>query len=139
LQGRIQEGGEGNRCTPPLKLEKIWFFLHKIMIFHTKYPNNFRAPFRLAQFFLSAPPLIWNPGSAPAISGQIFMKLPELLFHNYKCSGYVPCCVTVNTHTIVNWKNMIYLTKIKSEKSTFVFKSPENKNHADQNYYQINK
>jgi hypothetical protein len=27
---------------------------------------------------------------------------PELLLHNYKCSGYVPCCVTVNTHTIVN-------------------------------------
>ena len=31
------------------------------------------------------------------------------------------------------------LTKIKSEKSTFVFKSPENKNHIDKNYYQINK
>jgi hypothetical protein len=31
------------------------------------------------------------------------------------------------------------LTKIKSEKSTFVFKSLENKNHADRNYYQINK
>jgi len=30
---------------------------------------------------------------------------PELLLHNYKCSGYVPCCATVNTHTIVNWKN----------------------------------
>jgi hypothetical protein len=23
---------------------------------------------------------------------------------NCKCGGYVPCCVTVNTHTIVNWK-----------------------------------
>ena len=22
----------------------------------------------------------------------------ELLLHNYKCGGYVPCCVTVNTH-----------------------------------------
>jgi len=30
---------------------------------------------------------------------------PELLLHNYKCDGYVPCCVTVNTHAIVNWKN----------------------------------
>ena len=29
---------------------------------------------------------------------------PELLLHNYKCGGYVPCGVTVNTHTIVNWK-----------------------------------
>jgi hypothetical protein len=30
---------------------------------------------------------------------------PELLLHNYKCGGYVPCCVTVNTHTIVIWKH----------------------------------
>ena len=36
-------------------------------------------------------------------------------------------------------KFAIYLTKRKSEKSTFVFKSPENINHADKNYYQINK
>ena len=36
-------------------------------------------------------------------------------------------------------KLLYILTKIKSEKSTFVFKSPENKNHADKNYYQINK
>jgi hypothetical protein len=26
----------------------------------------------------------------------------EVLLHNYTCGGYVPCCVTVNTHTIVN-------------------------------------
>jgi hypothetical protein len=32
---------------------------------------------------------------------------PELLVHNYKCSGYVPCCVTVNTHAIVNRKNSV--------------------------------
>ena len=29
---------------------------------------------------------------------------PELLLHNCKCGGYVLCCVTVNTHLIVNWK-----------------------------------
>jgi hypothetical protein len=23
----------------------------------------------------------------------------------HKCGGYIPCGVTVNTHTIVNWKN----------------------------------
>jgi hypothetical protein len=33
---------------------------------------------------------------------NISFFLPELLLHNYKCSGYVPCCVIVNTHTIVN-------------------------------------
>jgi hypothetical protein len=31
----------------------------------------------------------------------------------------------------------LILPKIKSEKSTFVFKSPENKNNADKNYNQI--
>ena len=36
LQGWIQ-------ARAPLKLEKMWFFWRKIVIFHTKYPNNFRA------------------------------------------------------------------------------------------------
>ena len=67
----------------PLKLEKIWFFCVKswfftrntptifappsaigknkifwckIVVFHTKYPNNFRAPLRSGQFFKCAPP-----------------------------------------------------------------------------------
>ena len=43
LQGRIQGGGG---APPPLKLEKIWFFWRKIVIFHTKYPKNVRASFR---------------------------------------------------------------------------------------------
>ena len=42
-------------------------FWRKIVIFHTKYPNKYRAYLRSAQFFLRAPsPLTWNPGSAPA-------------------------------------------------------------------------
>jgi hypothetical protein len=41
-------------------------FWRKIVIFLTKYPKNFSASLRLAHFFLSAPPLTWNPGSAPA-------------------------------------------------------------------------
>ena len=35
---------------------KNMIFWRKIVIFHTKYPNNFRAFLRSAQFFLSAPP-----------------------------------------------------------------------------------
>ena len=31
---------------------------------------------------------------------------PEPLLHNYKCGCYVPCCVTVNTHSIVSWKKI---------------------------------
>jgi hypothetical protein len=34
---------------------------------------------------------------------QFFFQ-PELLLHNYKCGGCVPC-VTVNTHTIANCNN----------------------------------
>jgi hypothetical protein len=32
---------------------------------------------------------------------------PELLLHNYKCGGYVPCYAMVNKHTIVNWKQCL--------------------------------
>jgi hypothetical protein len=39
-------------------------FWRKIVIFHTKYPKNFRASLRSAQFFyFPLPPLTWNPGS----------------------------------------------------------------------------
>jgi hypothetical protein len=36
--------------TPP-KIGKNIIFWRKIVIFHTKYPQNFRAPLRSAQFF----------------------------------------------------------------------------------------
>jgi hypothetical protein len=42
--------GEGTRRAPPLpsppKIGKNMIFLRKIVIFHTKYPNNFRASLR---------------------------------------------------------------------------------------------
>jgi hypothetical protein len=49
--------------APPLKLEKIWFFGD----FSHEIPQKFRASLRSAQFFLSAPPLTWNPGSSPGM------------------------------------------------------------------------
>ena len=51
-QGRIQGGG-GERVPP--KIGKKMIFLRKIVIFHTKYPQHFRASLRSARFFLSAP------------------------------------------------------------------------------------
>ena len=47
-------------------------FLRKIVIFHTKYPKNFRATLR--EFFKCAlpPPLTWNPGSAPEFTFLIW-------------------------------------------------------------------
>jgi hypothetical protein len=38
------------------------------VIFHTKYPKNFRAPPFGAIFLSAPPPLTWNPGSAPEIA-----------------------------------------------------------------------
>jgi hypothetical protein len=49
LQGRIQ--GEAHPACAPSKIEKNMIFWRKIVIFHTKYPNNFRASLRSAQFF----------------------------------------------------------------------------------------
>ena len=48
FQGRIQRGAHmaPPPPPPPLKLEKIWFFWRKIVIFHTKYPKNVRASLR---------------------------------------------------------------------------------------------
>ena len=62
-QGRIQGGG-AHPARPPHKIGKNMICWRKIVIFHTKYPKNFRAP-SARRNFLSAPPLTWNPGSAP--------------------------------------------------------------------------
>jgi hypothetical protein len=37
------DSGGRTRRTPPLKFEKNMIFWRKIVIFHTKYPKNFRA------------------------------------------------------------------------------------------------
>ena len=51
IQGRIRGGGVHSP-----KIGKYMIFWRKIVIFHTKYSNNFRASLHSAQFFLSAPP-----------------------------------------------------------------------------------
>ena len=51
-QGRIQGGGGGAPdAPPPPKIVKKKIVLRKIVIFHTKYPKNFRASLRSAQIF----------------------------------------------------------------------------------------
>jgi hypothetical protein len=49
LQGRIQGGGAPG-ARPP-KIGKNMIFWRKIVIFHMKYPKNFRSSLRSAQFF----------------------------------------------------------------------------------------
>jgi hypothetical protein len=48
-------GGAPGACLPP-KIVKNMIFWRKIVIFHTKYPKNFRASLRSAQFFQVRPP-----------------------------------------------------------------------------------
>jgi hypothetical protein len=48
--GGGSRGGGGGATSPPKKIGKNMIFLRKIVIFHTKYPNNFRASLRSAQF-----------------------------------------------------------------------------------------
>ena len=44
-------GGGGEPGALPPKIGKDMIYLRKMVIFHTKYPNNFRASLRSAQFF----------------------------------------------------------------------------------------
>ena len=44
-------GADPGGVRSPPKIEKNMIFWRKIVIFHTKYPKNFRARFRSAQFF----------------------------------------------------------------------------------------
>jgi hypothetical protein len=45
-QGRIQGGGGGAPGARPPIIGKKMIFWRKIVIFHTKYPKNFRASLR---------------------------------------------------------------------------------------------
>ena len=46
LRNTLTRGGAHPARVPRLKLEKNMIFWRKIVIFHTKYPNNFRASLR---------------------------------------------------------------------------------------------
>ena len=48
IQGRIKGGGGGAPAPTKIGKNMIW---RKIVIFHTKYPKNFRVSLRSAQFF----------------------------------------------------------------------------------------
>ena len=47
----VDPGGGAHPARAPPKIGKNMIFWRKIVIFHTKYPKNFRAPLRSAQFF----------------------------------------------------------------------------------------
>ena len=95
---------------PPLKFEKIWFFCIKFMIFHTKYPKNFRFSLRSVRFFqVCPPPLTWNPGSAPGFMSVYFMQLVHWVMGVYDTSFnnilITLCWLFTEEGIIVHWKN----------------------------------
>jgi hypothetical protein len=75
----------GGGRAPHLKLEKIWFFWCKIVIFHTKYPKIFAPPSARRNFFKCAP-LFWNPGSASENNNNYAMFLAR---ENKKSKTYL--------------------------------------------------
>ena len=50
-RGGSRVRGRAHPARGPPKIGKNMIFLRKIVIFHTKYPKNFRASLRSAQFF----------------------------------------------------------------------------------------
>ena len=54
---RIGADPGGAPGARPPKVGKNMIFWRKIVIFHTKYPKDFRAYLRSVQFFKCAPPL----------------------------------------------------------------------------------
>ena len=87
-QGRIQVGGP--------KIGKNMIFWRKTEIFHTKYPKIFRVSLRSARFLLSAPPLTWNPGSAPVSVTVICLYQIKI-----KTLPWLSTCPLKDTHQII--------------------------------------
>ena len=71
-------GGRTRRARP-LKLEKIWYFGVKSWFFARNTPKMFAPPSARRNFFKCAPPLTWNPGSAPG-SGLYTLEIGTLVF-----------------------------------------------------------
>ena len=81
----------GGTPPPPPKIGKNMICWRKIVIFHTKYPCS-RLP-SLGPIFLSAPPLTWNPGSAPGYPRGLIIYQ-----HRYLLSGWYSQGLIVYQH-----------------------------------------
>jgi hypothetical protein len=109
VRGRSRGGGGAPR-SPPLKLERIWFFGVKSWF----YAKIFSRLPPLGAIFLSAPPpLTWNPGSAPAcISLYLplhnFIYLPGPLWRNQTF------CIVERRHFTIYTLNIDYFSTISN-------------------------
>ena len=73
------------------------------MLFSTKKKTLWSDDFQ--KLILSIYLLIWQLEMSYMYT-RLFFSWWTTFTYSYKCSGYVPCCVTVNTHTIVNWNSI---------------------------------
>ena len=80
-------GEDPGGTRAPLKLEKIWFFGVKSWFFTRNTTNIFLPP--LGAIFLCAPPLTWNPGSAPVIVCSNPSTVVVLIYLSYFCIYYI--------------------------------------------------
>ena len=80
----------GGAPPPPPKIGKNMIFWRKIVIFHTKYPQKCSRLPPFGAIFLSAPPLTWNPGSAPGYCLSYGNRILIALQITSTCSCF--CC-----------------------------------------------
>ena len=100
--GADPEGAPPARAPP--KIGKYKIFWRKIVFFHTKYPNNFRASLRSAQFFKVRPlPLTWNPGSAPDMWHNVLCIIFPV---SLDCSFLIALSVFSNIYLFIVLVNM---------------------------------
>ena len=69
-------GGGAHPARAPSKIGKNLIFWRKIVIFHTKYPHNFRASLCWRNFLSAAPP----PNLKTWIRPCIVIKIENILF-----------------------------------------------------------
>ena len=119
---RLPGAEPGGGGTAPPKIEKNMNFWRKIVIFHTKYPKYFRFwrkivifhtkypnNFPLGAIFLSAPPLTWNPGSAPGYYYWCTMIAFNISrFSIFEEFVLIIRCSTVNTPYPIKSKDIVY-------------------------------
>ena len=95
-------GGGRTRRVPP-KIGKDMIFLRKMVIFHTKYPNNFRASLRSAQFFKVRPPPNLKSWIRPWLGLGLFTHLLPYISNYHTITTMTAQFTRNNCHLFLNY------------------------------------
>ena len=102
---------------PPLKIGKNMIFLHKVLIFHTKYPQIFRTSLCSAKFF-QCPPITWNAGSTPGNPNPQSPARPSPPPPHFPETCRRPCRVARNV-PVKSPTNVVFQSDSKSDMVDF--------------------